>query len=254
MRIPTIRGIIDRRILVNYRVEPAVLANILPPPFRPKLINGYGIAGICLIRLKEIRPRGLPSQVGIGSENAAHRIAVEWDENGRTLEGVFVPRRDSSSRFNVITGGRIFPGTHHHAHFQVTEQDDCLQLILDSDDGEVHLAVSGRIATNLPTTSIFPSLSAASDFFERGSLGYSPARQPGQFDGLELRSLRWKMEPLSVEYVRSNFFGDKERFPTGSAEFDCALLMRNIDHEWHGRQSLCSPAGQPADEPLASPA
>ena len=31
MRIPTIRGLIDRRILVNYRVDPAVLARILPP-------------------------------------------------------------------------------------------------------------------------------------------------------------------------------------------------------------------------------
>ncbi len=30
MRLPLIRGIIDRRILVNYRVDPAVLAQNLP--------------------------------------------------------------------------------------------------------------------------------------------------------------------------------------------------------------------------------
>src|SRR5476651_2639127 len=87
MRIPVIRGIIDRRILVNYRVEPDILARLLPRRFRPKLVNGSGMAGVCLIRLKHIRPRFLPSFLGISSENAAHRIAVEWDENGQTKEG-----------------------------------------------------------------------------------------------------------------------------------------------------------------------
>ena len=49
MRIPVIRGVIDRRILVNYRADPDVLARVVPEPFRPKLINGAGMAGVCLI-------------------------------------------------------------------------------------------------------------------------------------------------------------------------------------------------------------
>ena len=46
MRIPVIRGLIDRRILVNYRVKPDVLAGLLPKPFRLKLVNGMGMAGV----------------------------------------------------------------------------------------------------------------------------------------------------------------------------------------------------------------
>src|SRR5262249_60902512 len=61
MRIPTLRGVIDRRLLVNFRVDPDVLARHLPPPFMPKLIRGYGMVGICLIRLKNVRPRFAPS-------------------------------------------------------------------------------------------------------------------------------------------------------------------------------------------------
>src|SRR5215468_7943504 len=98
MRIPIIRGVIDRRILVNFRVDAEILARLLPPPFRPKLVNGAGMAGVCLIRLKHIRPRLLPSFLGISSENAAHRIAVEWDQDGAVREGIFIPRRDTSSR------------------------------------------------------------------------------------------------------------------------------------------------------------
>src|SRR5919204_5757200 len=112
MQVPVIRGIIDRRILANFRVDATVLARLLPSPFRPKLVHGAGMAGVCLIRLKDIRPRFLPSFLGISSENAAHRIAVEWDEGGRRREGVFIPRRDTSSWLNTLAGGRLFPGLH----------------------------------------------------------------------------------------------------------------------------------------------
>src|SRR5476651_1618827 len=167
MQIPVIRGLIDRRILVNYRVDPDVLSRLLPAPFRPKLVNGAGMAGVCLIRLKNIRPRFLPSFLGISSENAAHRIAVEWDQDGETKEGVFIPRRDTSSWLNTLVGGWLFPGVHNHAAFQVQEHDDRFRVELDSDDRHTHLMVEGHVAHELPADSVFGSVKEASDFFER---------------------------------------------------------------------------------------
>lgn len=238
MRIPIIRGTINRRILVNYRVDPHVLAKVLPSPFRPKLIHGVGMAGICLIRLKHIRPRYLPGFLGISSENAAHRFAVEWDQDGQVHQGVYIPRRDTSSRLNALVGGRLFPGVHHHARFQVREQEGRYSVILDSDDGKTHVAVEGSIAPELPRNSVFASLQEASDFFKAGSLGYSATAQPDEYDGLELRSFGWKVHPLEIERVESSFFEDRNLFPIGTVEFDCALLMENIQHEWVGRESL----------------
>src|SRR6266511_567156 len=104
---PAMHGVIDRRILVNLRVSPASLQAILPFPFQPRLIRGWGMAGICLIRLKQIRPLGLSARFGISSENAAHRIAVKWEAEGRGQEGVYIPRRDTSSRINAFAGGRL---------------------------------------------------------------------------------------------------------------------------------------------------
>lgn len=88
MRIPVIRGVIDRRILVNYRVDPDVMARVLPPPFRPQVVGGFAIGGICLIRLKHVRPRFSPLPWGLCSENAAHRIAVQWDVDGAMRSAV----------------------------------------------------------------------------------------------------------------------------------------------------------------------
>jgi len=94
---------------------------IFEAPFRPQIVNGFGVAGICLIRLKHIRPKTFPAYLGIGSENAAHRIAVQWDQDGVTQTGVYVPRRDTSSLLNSFVGGRIFSGIQHHARFDVRE-------------------------------------------------------------------------------------------------------------------------------------
>ena len=244
MRLPAIQGVIDRRILVNYRVDAEVASRHLPPPFRPKLAGGYAMAGICLIRLKQIRPAFLPLPAGVGSENAAHRFAVEWDRAGQRREGVFIPRRDSSSRLNALLGGRLFPGEHHHARFDVHESGDRLRVAFESDDGRARVKVVGRVADALPPGSIFASLDEASRFFEGGALGYSATGDPARYDGLELRCKTWSVQPLEVEAVRSSYFDDLAKFPRGSATFDCALLMRGVEHEWHTREDLCC---EPAD-------
>lgn len=255
MRIPKLHGVIDRRILANYRVNPDVLQGVLPPPFRPKLYRGVGIAGICLIRLAGVRPRFVPAWLGIGSENAAHRIAVEWsDDTGRLRDGVYIPRRDTSSRLNAWAGGRLFPGIHSHARFTVYETPERFEVALRSDDGGTRLAIRATLAAALPRTSVFPSLPAASEFFEAGALGYSATPDARRFQGLELRCLGWQVEPLAVEEVHSSFFDDPTTFPPGSVEFDCALLMRGIRHEWHAQPDLCRAATLPAPTIAPAPA
>ncbi|MEE3220141.1 MAG: DUF2071 domain-containing protein [Planctomycetota bacterium] len=235
MRIPVLRGVIERRILANFHVDPDVLAKLLPSPFRPQLVDGRGVAGICLIRLKQVRPRFTPALMGISSENAAHRIAVEWDENGETKAGVYIPRRDTSSRLNTLVGGRLFPGVHHHARFAVREHGDDYSVVMDSDDDDTHVAVEGHLTAGWPERSVFGSIQDASDFFRCGAVGYSAAAAAGSYDGLELRTASWNVESLAVDRVESSFFADSRLFPAGSVEFDGALLMRNIKHEWHRR-------------------
>ncbi|MEI9893935.1 MAG: DUF2071 domain-containing protein [Chthoniobacter sp.] len=234
MKLPVIEGIIRRRILVNFRVEPEVIQKQLPARLRPKLHEGKAIAGICLVRLEQIRPKGLPSLLGINSENAAHRIAVTWeDESGATKEGVFIPRRDTGSRLNALAGGRLFPGEHHFAHFDVVDFNDEISLAMHSSDGLVDLSVRGIVAEILPTTSGFASVEDASRFFEPGSIGFSVTKDSKRLDGISLRTKTWSIAPLNVTAVHSSYFTDAAKFPDGSVHFDCALLMRNIEHEWH---------------------
>jgi len=232
LTLPTMHGLIDRRMLVHFRVKPEQITPMLPSFFRPKLVKGWAMAGICLIRLKDIRPKGLGTAFGVSSENAAHRIAVEWDAHGKTREGVFIPRRDTSSTLQSLVSGRIFPGIHHPADFVVDESGADYRLEMKSRDDATLVRLHARRAKALPATSLFNSLGEASDFFARGSAGYSATERTNCCDGLELVTTGWQVEPLDVVTVESSFFDDRAAFPTGTVKFDCALLMRNIKHEW----------------------
>jgi len=237
MKFPTVQGIIDRRILINYQVDADVLADYLPKPFLPQLVSGKGIAGICLIRLKQIRPKGFPKQIGISSENGAHRIAVEWTEQGETRQGVYIPRRDTSSRMNSLAGGRVFPGVHHFAEFSVEESGGNYSVAFTSDDG-TYLSIEGQETTDWLTESVFENETMASTFFENGAVGFSPNEKNNSYDGLQLKTYEWKVKPLSVSAVRSSFFENETIFPKGSVKFDNALLMKSIAHEWIPMQEI----------------
>lgn len=232
-KTPVIHGLMTRRMLINFRVRPEILTTLLPPPFRPKSVNGWGLAGICLVRLEQMRPRFAPTKLGLTSENAAHRIAVEWDENGTTGEGVYVPRRDSDSRINTLVGGRLLPGVQHHANFRTAESDNRFKIEVRSDDGETFVRVAARIAAETPPDSVLINPNKASAFFCNGACGWSPNRVGTGFEGLKLQATNWAMDPLKVERVESSWFDDRSRFPEGSIQFDSAFLMRNIAHEWH---------------------
>ena len=238
MKLPVIQGVIRRRILANFRVHPQVMQQQLPARFRPKLQRGYAVAGICLIRLEHIRPRFVPESIGLNSENAAHRVAVLWDEDGVSREGVFISRRDTNSQLNHLLGGRIFPGEHHQSSFSVAESESEISISLESTDSTVAVQIEGTTAKALPPDSIFSSLAEASAFFEAGSTGYSVTHDPNRLDGLNLKTEEWQVEPLEVRKGKSSYFSDETKFPPGSTEFDHALLMKNVAHEWHSAADL----------------
>lgn len=238
MRRPEIHGEIERRLLVNYRVDPDVVARVLPHPFRPQLVDGAAVAGICLIRLGHMRPIHLPRPLGLRSENAAHRVAVEWDTAQGPRTGVYIPRRDSSSWANVVLGGRLYPGEHHRARFTVTETDDQVDVAYTSLDGSAEVDVSVRVTERLTGSALFADTGEASAFFAAGSTGYSATSRPERFDGLGLKTSAWKVEPTSVTRASSSFFDDATHFPPGAAVLDCALIMRRVPVTWEPLESL----------------
>lgn len=198
-----------------------------------------------MIRFKELRPKLVPSWLGLQSENAAHRIAVTWQQDGEIKEGVYIPRRDTNSWFNKRFGGRVFPGIFHQSQFEGSESKTKIALRIIGAENETNIEFAGQLAKGLPSTSIFANLEEAAQFFALGSTGYSATMSKGHFHGMELYSKDWSISPLAIETAKSCLFDDPNQFPAGTAVLDCALLMRKVKHEWHSRPDLyLSPDGQ----------
>ena len=239
--MPSLRGVIERRLLVNFSVDADAAASFLPAPFEAQLVDGQAIAGVCLIRLADIRPRFVPARLGLTMENAAQRFAVT--RAGTDEHGVYIPRRDSSSPLVVALGGRAFPGVHQRARFSVDVAGDHHAAAFRRLDGSAAVDVAGDVTDHLPTTSVFESVDASSRFFEKDSIGWSATRQSGCYDGLQLRTDQWSVAPFEVEFVRSSFFDDEPVIPRGSVRFDHALIVRRVEHTWHTIDRVHAVAG-----------
>jgi hypothetical protein len=206
----------------------------LPAPFNPRLYKGVGVGGICMIRFLGLRPRFTPSQFGIDSENAAHRIAVEWDLNGEKFEGVYIPKRNTSSRFNYLAGGRVFPGIFQMSRFHVLERNDMYQVkITEQSENEPMVFFDGEVSPHLLGNSIFPNLETASEFFVKSAVGYSISKDQSHFQGMELRLMEWDIKPMKINQAFVRLFEEDRHFPKGTTVLDSAMLMRNLRHEWH---------------------
>lgn len=236
MKIPSISGIIDRRILVNYKLAPEVAVKLISSPLTPTIVNGFAIVGVCLIRLKGIRPRFLPETLGVGSENAAYRFAVNWKEGEKNRNGVYIPMRCTSSKLNAFAGGRLFPGEHRLVKFQSCDNQNEYKIKIE--DKEFGLCIEAEKADKFNDQSVFESLECASEFFKGGNIGFSETSSGNYLDGIKLDCKNWKMESLNVKSISSAYFDDYQRFPKGSIQFDNALLMRNIEHSWTSVKSL----------------
>jgi Uncharacterized conserved protein (COG2071) len=233
--IPTMAATVERRLLINYRVAPDVAASMLPAPFRPRLAAGAAVAGICLIRLGDLRPAGLPAAAGLRTENSAYRIAVEWDTptGGTSHTAVYIPARHTASRLTAALGGRLFPGVHQSARFLVEETEHDMHLAFAADNTHDTLDVTARLTDHWPGSALFTDLNHASQFLRDGATGYSTTRHPQRLDGVELRSATWHVRPAELTDITSSYFDNPRTFPPGTAQPDIALVMRTIPVTWH---------------------
>ncbi len=239
-----VKARLQRRILINYRVDPEVAAGLLPASFRAVIVGDHAIAGICLIRLARIRPGWLPGMPTLTTENAAHRIAVQFDAPGGPRASVYIPRRDSDSLLTAAVGGRMFPGWHHMARFEVAEGGGSFRVEVASHDGAMRVGLAAHAAGKMPAGSVFGDISSASAFFGCAPYGYSERPDGRSLDAVRLDCDGWNLQPLTVDDLWSSYFEDADRVPRGSAVFDSAFLMQDLDTTWSPLPRL--PAGQAA--------
>ena len=219
MRITPLRGVIERRLFVIYRLDPNVARDVLPALLRPRLIGGYAVAGIALAHLGRLRPAGLPPVAGLSRESTTHGIAVEGRSVRSPHTGVFVVHRDSAG----AGGGRPLGRS---PRFTVDERTDGLRVSYTSQGRVVRVDVDVSLATALEGSALFPDVRAAARFLEVDGVGGAPWAP--QLRGLKLAAGDGCVSAARVRTATSSIFADSSMFPPGSLHLDAALLLRDL--------------------------
>lgn len=217
-----VRAHLRRRLLLTYRLDPAVAASLLPDGFRPQLLDGSALAGVCVLGLESIRPTWSQRRWGLRSENAAHRMAVEWDGPAGVEHGVFIFQRHSSAWHPVLFGGRLFPGVHRKARFRIAEDRDRYAVAMSA--GEHSLEADVEVGGDW-TSTVFASVDEASAFYRAGRVGWSLAHDGQSVEPVTLTTDEWRVEGARLHSLRSSFFA---ALPEGSAVFDSVVVMRDL--------------------------
>lgn len=232
---PAVRGIITRRILVNYSVDLGELDAVLPEPFRGREVgeSGKGIGTVSFARIENARPRLAPEAVGVSFESVTHRISAVRETEDGSVDCVYVPRRDVSSRICAAAGKNFLPTEIGCADFRVVERDGVCRIRVDCGEefAGVEVHETGRDGDR--DDSLFDSLVSASRFFCESGVEYSPSGD--RYDGVELCPREWEMEPVEVEEAQSSFFEKLD------GVLDSAYRMDGIEHEWRPRGSVVPP-------------
>jgi Uncharacterized conserved protein (COG2071) len=230
---PVLKGVIARRVLLNFRVHPRIVQKLLPTPFQAEEREGSAIVGVCLIRLERLRPKQCPPWVGMSSENMAHRVAVCYRTPRGRQRAVFIWRRETNQKLVELFGGRLFPGVHHFARFHVEEENRSLSMNVNSFDGKTDVSFEATVDCDWQPTPAFRSLNDAAGFFQGGDCGFSSSLKAESVEGMKLKTVPWSLTPLSVRLIDCAFYFNHEYFPKGSVEFDSGFMMRSVPHEWH---------------------
>lgn len=236
---------IRSRVLVFYRVEPAVLAALLPAGVRPRVLAGCGVASLCYTRLGPVQSRWLPRGFGSVTDHLAYRVCAWFDDE----PGAFVVRRETSSWLGARCGEKLLRNDHRRAHFAVDESafGFSLQVVHEQ---RAELTLRAELA-GTSSSALFGTVHDLERWLADESVVRPHDVIMPEADAVLSDGSSFAPEPLSVFELRSSFFDDPRIFPRGAAVRDGAYRLSPLRSHPDASRARVRPSL--ALEPGASP-
>lgn len=223
MMFPELVGNAQRQILVNYRTQPDFLFPHLPTGFAPLTHEGWGFAGIKLVSLKELRPKGWPRLLGMSVDFVSFRILAKWRTPENIVRSGSVELwRECSSKVALKTSQKYFDGRLIHSTMFFRDDAGLYRIVGSSEDAEYEF--EGRRADRLPRDSAFIRAADARDFFARESNTVLKSESNDSLLQIEEHVEDRELQPLAVHHCSNSWFDEENRFPLQFMRFDHALV------------------------------
>jgi len=219
--------------LVNFSMEPATLARLLPAPIEPDAYDGRAFLSVVMADMDRMRPAGLPAVCGVTYQQVVYRAVVR---NG-TERGVHFLRSDADNPFMVLMGNLLSFFSFHNARIIAERRGNFRHVDLAAapqDHANIHASFDlGSARRTVPEGSVFPSLEVAQGFLvELYAAFHRPA---GHSDVSTVRIKRgaWNIAFVDAPRARFEFMDGSRAFAPGSTRLDSIIYVEDIAYYWH---------------------
>lgn len=218
-------GHLVRRIMINYRVELSVIRERLPTPFQPRVIGGYGVAGLdwCWLVPKSRWRRK-------ASLMLCHRIEAMVPHDNRQRVGAYVLRCDVAPTIGSTSLRTIFPAVTHRTPLSWEVTEDGVHHLRMGRRQHPQIQIRAQESHRFPFDTIMSELDLASAFFERGKAWFAPKYGRTLFAQRNWVFDQWHVHPLRIDRLEAPYFRRVMRLPKRACFFDHALLMSASDY------------------------
>ncbi|MFT7678069.1 MAG: hypothetical protein ACI8QC_002055 [Planctomycetota bacterium] len=232
MRSPAHRAHAASRIALAYGLDPVMATRALPEGMRAKLVRGKALGVVLITRFSKLRPRAWPVSIGISISTCAHAVLAQWEHAGVQRAGLCVLRSDVDSRWLGPARGLVLPGVTHSARFHIRDEGHEFEVGVHSVDGTLEVEAAGLCVPELPTSSLFRSQREAADLLGLCGGEFVTSPGPGKLEPHSLDAEGGAVSACDLGRVRASWFEDSGPFPAGCAEFDSALVVRDLACIW----------------------
>ncbi|NOU34350.1 MAG: hypothetical protein HOO96_41185 [Polyangiaceae bacterium] len=135
-------------VSLNYAVDPAALAPLLPKPLEPEIHEGCAWVQVLASRLRDMRPQGMPALFGVNFHQVSYRAAVHYRAGHGTRRGGYFLRSETDNAVMRAVGNALVEFRFHDfeaAKVSLERRADLLELRVDPEG----TSDVGRVAADL---------------------------------------------------------------------------------------------------------
>ncbi|MEK6234371.1 MAG: DUF2071 domain-containing protein [Planctomycetales bacterium] len=225
----TMWGRIDRCWLFTFQTPPEEVASLLPAGMELMIHNGKAFWNAVVCRVGAMRPKPLPSLVGVSYWHVAYRLYASVRPTvGEPIPGLYFLRSDCDSRLMAWAGNLMTDFHFHAAGIKVHETERRVEISIDVPGGSASVIVDRSESPVLPEGSAFGSLEEAKE-----TLKYHPAGLSAGGEGranvvhITRDESKWNARLATVAESRWEFLEDKNVRPEICYDVDPIVYQWN---------------------------
>jgi len=224
---------------INYRVDPAALAPLLPAPLEPEVHKGHGWVQVLMSSLRDMRPPGIPSLFGTCFYQVSYRAAVRYrDAVGAWRRGGYFVRSETNHPVMRAVGNALAEFKFHDfgaADMVMLRDGDHLTVGVDPEpgfpDGRLVSVVDTRPLASPPAGSLWSSLGELHEPLVEcyDALGVDAAE--GHLYILTIDRDPWNARFVAPANLYCEYF-DTGPLGRGASSLDSVLHLEECRYRW----------------------